>query len=148
MNILKMLFITGIATLMLGCALVALVQTFPENPKFLRRSESVLGLNEKQLKDVLGRPQYVQENRCNVNIYLTEDLAPLLIKGDLWNYGNITFNTIAQMEVCVVNGYAVRERRSLAGNEGTKIFMNVQSLTDTEIVEQAYRGELDTYLPE
>lgn len=142
MNKVRALLATATTILMLGCASPGIAQDFMENPKFLRRAEPVLGLNVQELRKVLGTPREVTPGACAVPYEISPgELVPVV--GNAWLYQNETATTRATMVIWVVNNHAVAENRTVGAIEGTRIFTQDQMLLDTDLIERAFKGELD-----
>lgn len=143
MNKLRALLATAMTSLMLGCASPGFAQDFMENPKFLRRMEPVLGLNVQELRTVLGTPREIQLGECIIPFQPNESKPPIPIIGHAWVYSNKTNTTSSMMVFCVVDNHAVAELRTLQMTEGSRIYTSEQLILDTDLLEKAFKGELD-----
>jgi len=143
MNKVRALLATAMTVLMLGCATPGFAQDFMENPKFLRRAEPVLGLNVQELRTELGTPREIRPGACAVPYQVSDNTPPIPIPGHAWFYSNETATTRATMVVCVVDNHAVGEQRSLGMIEGSRIYTSDQMILDTDLIEKAFKGELD-----
>ena len=143
MNKIRALLATATTVLMLGCATPGFAQTFMENPKFLRHAEPVLGLNETELRAALGNPREIRAGACAVPMQLDENLPPIPVPGTAWLYEYETATSRFTLVLCVVNKHAVGEQRGLGTIEGSRIYTQDSMTLDTDLIEKAFRGELD-----
>jgi len=128
---------------MLGCAGPVLAQTHMDNPKFLRHDQTVLGLNEAELTEALGKPKEINEAGCAVPFVIGPQKAPIPVMGNSWIYEYQTNEVRATMALCVVNKHAVAEERSLGVRKGNRTYFTTEAVVDTDLIGKAYRGELD-----
>ncbi len=143
MNKLQALLATAMTSLMLGCATPGFAQDFMENPKFLRRAEPVLGLNVQELRTVLGTPREIEPGGCAVPFQPKESRPPIPIAGHAWVYSNETGTTRSMMVLCVVDNHAVGELRTMGMIKGSRIYTSEYLILDTDLIEKAFKGELD-----
>jgi len=143
MNKLRVLLATATTVLMLGCATPGFAQDHMENPKFLRRSEPVLGLNVEELRKVLGKPLMINRAGCAVPYEVRAGMPPIAVPGDTWVYETQTDTMRASMAICVVNKHAVAETKTIGIEKGSRITVHEQMILDKDLIEKAYKGELD-----
>ena len=128
---------------MTGCASPGMAQVSTNDTKFLSRAEPVLGLTADELRDALGSPDRVAPEDCVVPYIPGPNEKPVPIVGTTWLYIFEGPTMQAVMAICVVNGYAVAERRNMGGVDGTRLFNSSQELIDRALIEKAFKGELD-----
>jgi hypothetical protein len=114
-----------------------------DNPKFLRHDETVLGLNETELVEALGKPKSIREAGCRVPFLPRNGDTPVPIVGNAWIYKYEDDAVKASMSLCVVNKHAVGEHRTLGLSQGGRSYYTTESVIDVDLIEQAFRGELD-----
>ncbi len=117
-------------------------QLFMENPQFLKRTTTVLGLNVSELREVLGKPGQIKQNKCAAPIQASVSGQLTTVPGDTWLYFNRTPTTRTTLEVCVVKGYAVGEHRIVGIVKGSRIYVSDTALFDTNLIKKAHKGEL------
>ncbi len=143
MNKVRTLLATATLSLVLGCALPSIAQDFMENPKFLRLSGPILGLNVQELRKVLGMPAKIEKKACTVPLQLRKYAEPVPLVGTAWGYYNETETTRTSLVVCVINNHAVGEHRSVRKREGSRLFIQNQNLIDIDLIRKAFKDELD-----
>jgi len=143
MNKLRALLATATMGLMLGCATPGWAQDYMENPKFLRRDAPVLGLNVDELKEALGNPREIRHAGCAVPYEVRPGMPPVPVPGNAWIYETQTDVVRASMVLCVVNNHAVAQTQTIGVVEGSRITVNEQMILDTDLIEKAFKGELD-----
>jgi hypothetical protein len=145
MKLLQTLLATVLVLMMLGCAtpVSAQIETNMENPKFLRYGEAILGLNETEVTEALGRPYQVLADDCIVPYQPpgAKDVIP--VTGNSWVYTFQGQSVRASLILCMVRGHAVAERRNMGAVEGSKVYTNTSEVIDFDLIERAYTGELD-----
>jgi len=129
--------------MMLGCATPVVAQTHMDNPKFERRAEPVLGMNQQELRDALGKPKEVIEAGCAVPLVIGPNNKPIPVFGNAWVYRYSTDTRASSLVICVVNKHAIGEERTFGIKEGKRVYHTTQSLVDLDLLEKAFRGELD-----
>ena len=140
----QLLLATALMLLMMtGCAGPVLAQTHMDNPKFIRHAQTVLGLNETELVEALGKPRTINEAGCAVPFVTGPKKIPTPVMGNAWIYEYQTDKVKASMALCVVNKHAVAEERSLGVREGNRTYFTTEAVVDTDLIGKAYRGELD-----
>jgi hypothetical protein len=143
MRNLQSLLATALMLLMMtGCAGPVLAQTHMDNPKFMRHEETVLGLNETELIEALGKPKNIEEAGCAVPFMPDPKKEPVPVVGNAWTYLYETNEVRAGMHVCVVNKHAVGEQRELGLKQGGRTYYSTQAMLDADLIEKAFRGEL------
>jgi len=149
MNKICSLLATVTLLLTLGCAGLVRAQPLPllENPKFIHRSEPVLGLNQEELVDALGNPNVVSELDCQVPLYVDLNRPPVPVIGDMWVYEYAaeapSSVSLDRLLICVVNKYAVGEERVVSILVGKVLYHRVETLLDSDLAGKAFRGQLD-----
>ena len=101
------LLATAVTCFIVGDIAPGIAQDFMENPKFLRVEESVLGLNVKELREILGKPGHINVAGCNIPLKLKGQTNLVPVTGDSWIYTTETKGMAASMVICVVNRHAV-----------------------------------------
>jgi len=137
------LLATALLLFTLGCAGPVLAQTHMDNPKFLRHDETVLGLNETELVEALGKPRIIHEAGCAVPFQPSPQKPPVPIVGNAWIYEYQTDEVKASMSLCVVNKHAVGEHRTLGLSKGGRTYYTTEAVIDADLIEEAFRGELN-----
>lgn len=149
MNKIYSLLVTVALLLTLGCAGLVKAQplSFLENPKFIHRSEPVLGLNQEELIEVLGSPSEIKELDCAVPFLVDPERPPIPAIGDTWIYEHQTetpdATTLDRKVVCVVNRHAVGEERIVSVLIGKIFYHRIETLLNSDLAEKAFRGQLD-----
>jgi hypothetical protein len=137
------LLATALLLFTLGCAGPVLAQTHMDNPKFLRHPETVLGLNETELVEALGKPRIINEAGCAVPFMPNPKKPAVPVVGNAWMYEYENDGVKASMSICVVNKHAVGEQRAFGESRGGRVYYTTEAVLDADLIEQAYRGELD-----
>jgi len=137
------LLATALLLFTLGCASPVQAQTHMDNPKFLRHDETVLGLNETELVEALGKPRIIHEAGCSVPYLPNNRKTAIPVFGNAWIYKHELNELKATMSLCVVNKHAVGEHRTLALSQGDRKYYTTESVIDADLIEQAFRGQLD-----
>ena len=133
---------------MLGHSAFSIPQHYTEDPKFMDRVEPLLGLNVKELREILGTPEEINSERCPTLLQLDRDEFPMAVSENTWIYSHEIGVVSLTMEICIVNDYVVGEQRSIGSIEGSRVFVQTQTLVDVDLMEKAYRKELDKGLHE
>jgi len=145
------LLATVMLVLMLGCVgsvrVQALPLPLPENPKFIQRSEPVLGLNQEELVEILGSPNAIIELDCQVPFYADSNRPPIPIIGNTWIYeyevGAPNSSSLDRLLICVVNRYAVGEERIVSISVGEVLYHRAETLLNSDLAGKAFKGQLD-----
>jgi hypothetical protein len=137
------LLATALTMFMLGCASSGSAQTYAENPKFLRNPEPVLGLSADEIKAAIGTPAAVKPDACPIPIYLDADEPPITVLGTTWYYTVDIPNFSSTITICLLNDRAIGEYRTVMITKGTRIYFSTETEVDTDLVNKAYRDELD-----
>ncbi len=137
------LLATAFLLFTVGCAGIARSQTHMDNPKFLRHDETVLGLNETELVEALGKPRIIHEAGCSVPFITDPMKPPIPVVGNAWIYKHKTREVKASISLCVVNKHVVGEHRTLGLSQGGRSYYTTESVIDADLIKKAFRGELD-----
>ena len=133
---------TATTLTMLAWLASGLSSDFMEDPKFTYRSEIVLGLNTEELRDALGSPEEIGSGSCALPL-VQPDESIELVSGNAWNYQHKTENSVTLLMVCVLDNHAVGQHLQVAVNEGSQVKMRSDTIFDMELIEKAFKGELD-----
>lgn len=105
------------------------------------RSGSNLGLTAEEVIDRNGQPAARQEEGCAVPLFV-EGRDPLPVPGEAWLYTAQGEEAMAQLALCVVEGYVVAEQARWVNKEGERLTMGSTESIDQGLLKKALKDAL------
>jgi hypothetical protein len=105
------------------------------------RSGSNLGLTAEEVIDKNGQPADRQADGCAVPLFI-EGRDPIPVPGEAWMYGAQGENAMAQLSLCMVQGYVVAEKSQWMDGDGARITMGSVESIDQGLLKKALKDAL------
>jgi hypothetical protein len=107
------------------------------------RSGSSLGLTAEEVIEKNGPPLDKQAEGCTVPLFVA-DREPIPVPGEAWLYAAQGDGAMAQLALCLVEGYVVAEQARWVNQEGERLTMGSTESIDQGLLKKALKDALQS----